>query len=331
MEWGGIALDSEDSVILTSNRDIIKYDSNGTLLWEYDLCGWGVAVDQRDDSVVVGLGNSSIIKFDKTGNILWMKEMNEPVMGVNSVSINSNGDILLAGAKKEFPGLYWEIRDEDGNYLRSITRPPDGWYPAPTGIFDGSGDVFIARGSVIEKLTDNLQSLWNITIPNCNIEILSLGVDADNNLFVNGKTGVGGDGSNRYTGKYDGVNGSLIWEKIYDSGYMDGAGWSTGLAVDPAGNVFVTGSTSYETGDRDKTGILIIKYCGYDGSELERLLYRKSTDDKLYEVGRGIARDSNGYIYTGGAEYNISNGGSCGISTRKGMIVKYNPLSMILD
>ena len=72
---GGIAVDSEDNVIIASNRDIIKYDPNGNVLWEYDLCGCGVAVDKTDDSVVVGLCNSSIIKFSKTGSILWIEEL----------------------------------------------------------------------------------------------------------------------------------------------------------------------------------------------------------------------------------------------------------------
>ena len=66
---GGIAVDSEDNVIVASNRDIIKYDPNGNVLWEYDLCGCGVAVDKTDNSIVVGLCNSSIIKFSKTGSI----------------------------------------------------------------------------------------------------------------------------------------------------------------------------------------------------------------------------------------------------------------------
>ena len=72
---GGIAVDSEDNVIIASNRDIIKYDPNGNVLWEYDLCGCGVAVDKTDDSVVVGLCNSSVIKFSKTGSILWIEEL----------------------------------------------------------------------------------------------------------------------------------------------------------------------------------------------------------------------------------------------------------------
>ena len=72
---GGLAVDSEDNVIIASNRDVIKYDPNGNVLWEYDLCGCGVAVDKTDDSVVVGLCNSSIIKFSKTGSILWIEEL----------------------------------------------------------------------------------------------------------------------------------------------------------------------------------------------------------------------------------------------------------------
>jgi hypothetical protein len=321
---GGIASDSEDNVIIVSNRDIIKYDTNGALLWEYDMCSWGIAVDKTDNSVVVGLCNSSIIKFDKTGDIVWIKETNEPVNCVDSVSINSNGDILVAGMREDSWELYWEIMDKNGNYLYSITRSHAGWYPAPTGTFGNAGNVFIARGSAVEKLTADLHSLWHITIPNCDMEIISLGVDSYNNLFAHGQTRIGGSGSNSYTGKYNGANGDLIWERIYDSGYMDGAGFSTSLTVDSADNVFVVGTTDYETGDKGKASILAIKYNGSDGEVLKHILYRKSSIDKLFEVGCGIARDSNGYIYIGGKEYDISNGEGCGIETRRALTIKCN-------
>ena len=86
----------------------------------------------------------------------------------------------------------------------------------------------------------------------------------------------------------NGTNGYLIWERIYDSGYMDGAGFSTSLIVDHADNVFVTGTTDYETGNLDKAGILIIKYNGSDGTELNRVVHRKSVTDKLFECACGM-------------------------------------------
>jgi len=281
---GGIAIDSDNNVIVTSNRDILKYTSEGALLWRYrNLCAWGVAVDKTDDSIIVGLCDPAVVKFDKNGYPLWTRDTNEPVNGVDSIAVNSNGDILVAGTKEDSWDLYWEIMDRNGNYLYSITRPHAGWYPAPTGTFDNAGNVFIARGSTVEKLTPDLHSVWNITVTNCDMEILSLSVDSNNNLLVHGKTRIGGSGSNSYTGKYNGTNGDLIWERIYDSGYMDGAGFSTSLIVDHADNVFVAGTTDYETGNLDKAGILIIKYNGSDGTELNRVVYRKSVTDKLFE------------------------------------------------
>ena len=115
----------------------------------------------------------------------------------------------------------------------------------------------------------------------------------------------------------------MIWERIYDSGHQDFGG---GLIINPAGDVLVVGTTDYETGSKDKAGILIIKYSGYDGTELKQVLYRKSINDERFEVACGIARDSNGNIYIGGKEYDISNGEGCGIETRRALTMKYSPL-----
>ena len=55
------------------------------------------------------------------------------------------------------------------------------------------------------------------------------------------------------------------------------------------------------------------------------MLYRKSINDERFEVACGIARDSNGNIYIGGKEYDISDGGGCGIETRRALTMKYEP------
>ena len=109
--------------------------------------------------------------------------------------------------------------------------------------------------------------------------------------------------------------------KIYDGGYQDFGG---GLTIDSDNNVLVIGSTDYETGGKDKAGILMIKYDGSDGTELKHILYRKSPNDERFEVACGIVRDSNGYIYIGGKEYDISAGEGCGIETRRALTMKYD-------
>jgi len=325
---GGIAVDSEDNVIIASNRDVIKYDSNGNVLWGYDLCGCGVAVDKTDDSVVVGLCNSSLIKFSKTGNILWIKELQEELYLSGVKSVNPDGNILVSGFGSVDGDWksYYEIRDKNGNFIKSTTRPHNGWWPS--AVFAEPGYIYLAyglaQGVTIEKVTDDFSStLWTTTLSNCTDYVSAMSVDSENNLFVRGTTGVGGVGYNQYTAKINGANGDLIWERIYDSGYQDFGG---GLTVDPANNVLVIGSTEYETGSKDKTGILMIKYDGSDGTELEYILYRKSLGDERFEVACGIVRDSNGNIYISGKEYDISNGEDCGIETRRALTMKYAPI-----
>ena len=61
-------------------------------------------------------------------------------------------------------------------------------------------------------------------------------------------------------------------------------------------------------------------------AELKQVLYRKSINDERFEVACRIARDSNGNIYIGGKEYDISEGEGCGIETRRALTMKYSPL-----
>ena len=228
---GGIAVDSEDNVIIASNRDVIKYDSNGNVLWGYDLCGCGVAVDKTDDSVVVGLCNSSLIKFSKTGNILWIKELQEELYLSGVKSVNPDGNILVSGFGSVDGDWksYYEIRDKNGNFIKSTTRPHNGWWPS--AVFAEPGYIYLAyglaQGVAIEKVTDDFSStLWTTTLSNCTDYVSAMSVDSENNLFVRGTTGVGGVGYNQYTAKINGANGDLIWERIYDSGYQDFGGGS---------------------------------------------------------------------------------------------------------
>jgi hypothetical protein len=325
---GGFAIDSEDNVIIASNRDVIKYDSGGNLLWEYDMCGCGVVVDKTDDSVIVGLCNSSITKFSKTGSILWTRELQEDLYLSGAKSVNPSGDILVSGFGR-VDGVfqsYYEIRDKNGNFIRSITRPQNGWWPSAA--FAESGYIYLAydlaQGVAIEKVPDDFSStLWTATLHNCSQYVSAMGVDSENNLFARGTTGVGGVGYNQYTVKINGANGDLMWEEIYDSGYQDFGG---GLNIDSANDVLVIGSTDYETGGKDRAGILMIKYDGSDGTELKHILYRKSPDDERFEVACGIVRDSNGYVYIGGKEYDISAGEGCGIETRRALTIKYDSI-----
>ncbi|RJS75124.1 hypothetical protein CW714_00750, partial [Methanophagales archaeon] len=188
---GGIAVDSEDNVIIASNRDVIKYDPNGNVLWEYDLCGCGVAVDKTDNSIVVGLCNSSVIKFSKTGSILWIEELQEELWLSSVKSINPEGDILVSGFGR-VDGVfksYYEIRDKNGNFIRSTTRPHNGWWPS--AVFAEPGYIYLAydlaQGVAIEKVTDDFSStLWTTTLSNCSQYVSTMSVDSGNNLFVRG-------------------------------------------------------------------------------------------------------------------------------------------------
>ena len=66
-------------------------------------------------------------------------------------------------------------------------------------------------------------------------------MDAAGNVYVTGESGGVGSGLDYATLKYD-PSGKLLWEKRYNGpgNHDDGA---TAMAVDAAGNVYVTGES----------------------------------------------------------------------------------------
>lgn len=90
-------------------------------------------------------------------------------------------------------------------------------------------------------------------------------IDQANDVIVTGFSG-SLNGNDYYTAKYSGRNGSLLWEKRYDGqGHSQDAAFR--LALDPAGNAFVTGF-SYNSSDRNQQDALTVKYAGTDGRQL---------------------------------------------------------------
>ena len=67
----------------------------------------------------------------------------------------------------------------------------------------------------------------------------AMAVDAAGNVYVTGESGGVGSGLDYATLKYD-ASGNLLWEKRYN-GPGNASDRATAIAVDAAGNVYVTG------------------------------------------------------------------------------------------
>ncbi|MBM3880909.1 MAG: DUF5011 domain-containing protein [Verrucomicrobia bacterium] len=103
--------------------------------------------------------------------------------------------------------------------------------------------------------------------------------------------------SDFYTAKYAAANGALLWERRYN-GPANDSDQPNALAVDPAGNVVVIG-TSKNLPDWDS---YTVKYAAATGA----VLWERRGPANLHDYGVGVALDGQGNVLTLGTAYNSS-------------------------
>jgi uncharacterized delta-60 repeat protein len=126
-----------------------------------------------------------------------------------------------------------------------------------------------------------------------------IAVDAAGNSYVVGYTTSEGAGSyDVIIAKYN-ETGNLYWQRTF--GTTD-SNFGAGIAVDPAGNVYVVGNTPIGlVPDRD---LVIAKYDTNGASQWQRTLGRLAS-----EFGTGVAVDANGDAYVVGYTNSVGQGG----------------------
>ena len=136
-------------------------------------------------------------------------------------------------------------------------------------------------------------------------------VDADGNVYVTGYSGDGGGGYDLVTIKYD-PDGELVWLDGYN-GTADGSDFGIDIAVDAAGNVYVTGDSE---GSGTYADYITIKYQS-DG----RVLWAERYDGPgQWDYAEALAVDASGNVYVTGT----SDGGYPGTQDDYATI-KYGP------
>ena len=254
----------------------VKYSPAGDVLWEDTYAGsptgtdygYALTVDQDGNAYVGGFGNGDnpatfdifILKYDSNGNRVWTQRWTSPVTNYSayaySIAVDKQGNVFTTGFMSD--GF------TDGEFI--------------TLKYDSAGNLQWSA-----RYNNNTST---IDYANCIV------VDSSGNSYITGWSG-GANNLHDYTTIKYSPNGDELWVRRYNGSANDNdyAYW---LALDPSGNVYITGQ-SVETGsDND---ITTIKYSP-DGDVLWMKSYNGPGNG--FDAGQAVAVDGDGNAYITG-------------------------------
>ncbi len=256
----------------------VKYDSEGSVLWSvqnrrnpgmFDEAA--LAVDHLGNVFVPRQsGNESfVVKYDSDGNERWFAAFEVPDGSwedVYAMVTDVHGNLIVTGYNfVPFPmeiddhDIYTAKYDPEGNQLWAATYNRSEEIPISMALDDG-GNIYVAgrySGSIaydigleedylVIKYDRNGNELWAVTHDSGeDDELTAMAVDGQGHVYL-----MGGMHNYELTGEHHysmvklDSRGRLEWVRTFEAEVLQQA---TDLALDPAGNVFVTGVSSLDS------------------------------------------------------------------------------------
>ena len=326
-----------------SDYSSLKYDSLGKLVWDvqYDDRRNGndevkaIALDNAGFVYITGRSEDSLSKTDvkhydyytikynaNTGKVEWGARYDNNIQGADeaaAIAVDPAGNVYVTG--RSYGGAkgfdYATIKySSSGTPL--WVRPYDninGDDEATAIAVDAGGNVYVTgrskgSGTDFDSLTIKYDSsglpLWqaryNYSAFNGPDEATAIAVDGTGNVYVTGRSQGGAiSGFDYVTIKYD-INGLQQWVQRYD--YVKLIDEATGIGLDSAGNVYVTGRSQ---GSSTSFDYLTIKYDN-TGKLIWRARYNNKDVNGADEAA-AMALDADGNVYVTGR----SQGGTKGL------------------
>jgi WD40 repeat protein len=269
-------------------------------------------VDTAGNSYVAGTAQGGLTfvvrKYDPLGHVLWTDTGRGAAAAV--VLDAKSGRVYVTGT--DGADVMTRAYDPSGTLLwKALYAGPGAWTDEATALaLDPSGNIVVTGWSsntcsggfgtcwdfVTVQYSSGGAELWVATYqgPLYGDTPSAIGTDAAGNVFVTGRmmgqSGLWATNTDYLTLKYS-ASGVLQWAARYNgTGDYDDIPYA--LAVDAAGNVFVTGSSD---GTASNTDLVTVKY-GPDGTEewVSRL------DSGGYDEGTAIVADASGCVYVTG-------------------------------
>ena len=321
--------EANETILFASSQEVFvaKYDANGALMWAKRAggpngdVGNGIAVDDAGNSYITGsFFNSAtfgpgedngitlsgidfeifVAKYDANGELAWAKRARESSAG----ELETGLGIAVDGAGNSYV---------TGHFFVSATfGPSEANQTILSGIFD---EIFVAKYDASGTLVwaKHAGGPYRTAID----AGFGISVDGAGNVYVTGQfvnsatfgpgeanqTTLIGTFEEIFVAKYD-ASGALVWAKRAGGSGVDA---SFGLAVDGAGNVYVTGqfenSATFGAGEANQTTLsgtsAEIFVAKYDASGA--LVWAKRAGGPFGgDEGHGIAVDGAGNSYVAG-------------------------------
>lgn len=280
----------------------VKYSGAGDELWarseEGDIFSseWPprVGIDAEDNLFVSWIQehpetgyDTHTVKYDPSGIPVWSSRYNGSGSYndyLRTMAVDPRGRVVLsctsAISTAPYVGHATVAYDENGesNWVLEARDPTD-VFEEPAGLaVDGEGHIYLAgKSSGLETRADYLtvkynprgEEIWRrrFGLPGILEERpCGTGVDSEGNVYVSG-TGRDGVQDHYLTVKYDPA-GELIWSVLHEDPEIGGE-TAQDMAVDPQGNVYITGNGYHEA----RLSYVTVKY-GPDGERDWRALLR---------------------------------------------------------
>jgi hypothetical protein len=260
-----------------ANLLVLEYDpATGTLIDVIQLPaapplsehGAAIAADAAGNVYVGGGttgdgGDALVLSLDAAGELRWRQTWDGPAWGpysqdsVQKLALDANGDlvVMIHGVMDSLqPDYVVHKYAPSGELLWEATWGDDGGDYAADLELDAGGDVFLTGTSVSEYGTIRLRGsdgglLWQrfdaAGVSNAGV---ALALDGRGGVLVTGVVDPDIDRSNSnddiYTVKRDATSGDLLWSHYYGAPCLYCYDAPSDVAADPAGGVFVAGSTS---------------------------------------------------------------------------------------
>ncbi len=273
-----LAIDGEGNALVSATDDgdflVLKYTPDGTLLWSRHYDGpagdldmaTDIAADEDGSIYVTGTANEShafaTVKFSPEGDFLW--EQLEPgdiasVFAPSHVAVAPDHDIVVAGSPESACGVFqfkiWKCSANTGAVLWSDTAPADPcasitfrdmavhWTGEIVAVCDGYIDGVDFHMHLFRYTGDGIL-LWarEFDGPGTSEDVAAaVAVDAAGAAYAFGYTTSPPQNRDYAAVKYS-ASGTPEWSVSWasDQGTND---IGHDIAVDPAGNVIVTGNS----------------------------------------------------------------------------------------